>query len=129
MGIILVILLGVVGRRKERDVKAAAVLGAASLIVAAATTVLGQEIKDPSPPMGSPGGAVRSTGGPDAFGYTYSGGGEADVTYDWVEITGTGTVVVSGDDTVVRFENGRAPPGCIQEVPALNAWRIGARWR
>ena len=53
------------------------------------------EIKDPNPPIGGPGGvASRATGGPDAYGYTWDDG----VPFVGADITGTGTMVFSGDD-------------------------------
>lgn len=69
------------------------------LIVAPALVTGAAEIKDPNPPIGVATGTPEATGGPDAFGYTYSDQAEADVAFDWVDITGTGTPVVSGDDS------------------------------
>lgn len=59
-----------------------------------------QEIKDANPPSGAEIGTdSRATGGPDAFGYTFADQAEADVSFDWIDITGTGTFVGSGDDS------------------------------
>ena len=53
------------------------------------------EVKDPNPPTGGPGGiASRATGGPDAYGYTWDDG----VPFVNADITGTGTMIFSGDD-------------------------------
>ncbi len=40
----------------------------------------------------------RATGGPDAFGYTFADTAEASCAYQWIDISGTGTAVVLGDD-------------------------------
>jgi len=40
----------------------------------------------------------RATGGPDAFGYTFADTAEASCTYQWIDISGTGTSVALGDD-------------------------------
>ncbi len=59
-----------------------------------------QEFKDPNPPTGGQSGTLaRSVGGPDAFGYTFADGNEAGVTFDWIDITGTGTPLGGGDDS------------------------------
>ena len=55
---------------------------------------LAQEIKDPNPPANNPGGGFQGTGGPDAFGYTFDTG----VPFQMIDISGTGALVVSGDD-------------------------------
>ncbi len=53
------------------------------------------EVKDATPPTGGPGGvANRGVGGPDAFGYTFDTG----VDFQMIDISGTGALVVSGDD-------------------------------
>lgn len=59
-----------------------------------------QEIKDVNPPSGAEIGTdSRATGGPDAFGYTFADQAEADVSFDWIDITGTGTALGGGDDS------------------------------
>jgi hypothetical protein len=68
------------------------------LVVMPALVVGAAEVKDPDPPVNVPAAAPESTGGPDAFGYTYSDQAEADVAFDWIDITATGAPVVSGDD-------------------------------
>lgn len=53
------------------------------------------EVKDAAPPAGGPGGVSnRGVGGPDLFGYTYDSG----VPYQMIDISGSGALVVSGDD-------------------------------
>jgi hypothetical protein len=52
-----------------------------------------QEIKDPNPGTGGPNGIVRGPG-PDGFGYVF----DTSVPYVAVDISGTGALVVSGDD-------------------------------
>ncbi|MBI9032501.1 choice-of-anchor D domain-containing protein, partial [bacterium] len=44
--------------------------------------------------------AERNSGGPDTYGYTWKDINEAGVTYDWIDISSTGTVVSEGDDTI-----------------------------
>lgn len=41
----------------------------------------------------------RSTGGPDGFGYTFADTAEASCSYQWIDISGTGTAVALGDDS------------------------------
>lgn len=55
------------------------------------------ESKDSDPAPG-PGYVGDTTGGPDAFGYTFSDQAEPDCDYAFVDISGTGTFVVNGDD-------------------------------
>lgn len=52
------------------------------------------EVKDPNPATGGSGVPPRATGGPDAFGNTW----DDSVPYQEIDITGTGTMVMSGDD-------------------------------
>jgi len=47
-----------------------------------------------------------ATGGPDAYGYCYMDDGEPALTYSWVDITGTGTALVFGDDDCAPFPIG-----------------------
>jgi len=52
------------------------------------------EVKDATPATGGNGTPARATGGPDAFGYTW----DDSVPYGEIDITGTGTMIMSGDD-------------------------------
>ncbi|MFT5779919.1 MAG: hypothetical protein ACI837_002879 [Crocinitomicaceae bacterium] len=52
--------------------------------------------------------ASALTGGPDAYGYTWEDSAEPSVTYNWVDITGTGTLVsgIADDNSVGPFSMG-----------------------
>lgn len=64
-----------------------------------AATSYAQETKDATPPSGGDAGVgQRATGGPDMFGYTFFDSAEAECPFEFVDITSTGTLVVSGDD-------------------------------
>ena len=55
--------------------------------------------KDPNPGQASDNGIPNeATGGPDAFGYTFADTAEPNCAYQFVDITATGTNIVSGDD-------------------------------
>ncbi|MCL4839398.1 MAG: hypothetical protein KJ058_15695, partial [Thermoanaerobaculia bacterium] len=57
------------------------------------------EVKDPEPPLGTPGPGPEATGGPDAFGYTFADGAEATcAAFTFIDISATGTVLGDGDD-------------------------------
>lgn len=43
----------------------------------------------------------RDSGGPDGFGYTFADTAEPSCSYQWIDISGTGTQVVLGDDAGV----------------------------
>ncbi len=58
----------------------------------------GGEVKDPNPAVGNSGPLPRATGGPDGFGYVWHDQSEADVTFQWIDISGTGTALGSGDE-------------------------------
>jgi len=47
-----------------------------------------------------------ATGGPDAYGYYYMDDGEPPLTYSWLDISGTGTPLVFGDDDCAPFPIG-----------------------
>ncbi len=81
-------------------------------ILALATPLLAQSMTDAeklayyaanpdSPGMG------RATGGPDAFGYTFTDSAEPDgPTFSWIDITGTGTAAALADDDEVAVPMG-----------------------
>lgn len=74
-------------------------LGTMVALVVAPTLLDAAEVKDPNPPApGQIGTVARATGGPDTFGYTFADGAEPGVTFDWIDITGTGTALGGGDD-------------------------------
>jgi uncharacterized repeat protein (TIGR01451 family) len=57
------------------------------------------DIKVPVTP--NPGPGTRDTGGPDAYGYAWIDSAEpGGPTFGWVDITGTGTPILLGDDEV-----------------------------
>jgi len=60
-------------------------------------SVFAEEIKGQDEPIGH-GEAVRATGGPDTFGYTWADQAEGSCPYQFVEISGTGTDLGDGDD-------------------------------
>lgn len=66
------------------------------------------EVKDPNPPPQIPGAAPETTGGPDAFGYTFFDSLEPNCTNGFIDISGTGTFVVDGDDTAGTVTMGAA---------------------
>ena len=68
-------------------------------LAGAASVALAQEIKAPNdiPPVR--GDVPPATGGPDTFGYVYADSTTAQCAFDFVDITASGTSVVSGDDT------------------------------
>lgn len=65
------------------------------------TIASAQEVKDPNPPanINDAPVSVNATGGPDAFGYTYRDQNEPGCTFDFIDISATGTFIVDGDDT------------------------------
>ena len=74
-------------------------LGMMVAMVVAPALLDAAEIKDPNPPApGQLGTTARATGGPDVFGYTFADGAEPGVTFDWIDITGTGLAIGGGDD-------------------------------
>ncbi|HEX4954878.1 MAG TPA: DUF11 domain-containing protein [Thermoanaerobaculia bacterium] len=60
-----------------------------------------QEVKDPQPPSNDARGLqLKSTGGPDSFGYTFADADEPTcAATSVIDITGTGTNIASGDDS------------------------------
>ena len=59
-----------------------------------------EPVKDPDPATASPDGVGgEAVGGPDAFGYVFADTAEPICEYQFVDITATGTSIVSGDDT------------------------------
>lgn len=70
-----------------------ALLGGGALYVQAAR----EEVKDPGPPAAGAGGvAPEPRCGPDRYGYTCDAG----VPFQFVDVSGTGVLVASGDDAV-----------------------------
>ena len=43
--------------------------------------------------------AERNSGGPDTYGYSWSDSNQAGVSYNWIDVSSSGTVVSEGDDT------------------------------
>ena len=76
----------------------------AVVALAGAFSVYGEEKELISTPSGS-GSAPEATGGPDAFGYTWSDQAEPDCAYNFVDISATGTDLGDGDG--VRHERNR----------------------
>jgi uncharacterized repeat protein (TIGR01451 family) len=70
-----------------------------SLLIA--STVFAREIKDPNPPQTGTSKSVSTpSGGPDSFGYTFADSQEASCQANAIiDISGTGTFVIDGDDT------------------------------
>jgi uncharacterized repeat protein (TIGR01451 family) len=64
----------------------------------AAATASAQEAKDPRPAVGAPAPTPRAAFGPDAFGYLGFDQAEPQCAAQFIDITATGTLVVSGDD-------------------------------
>ena len=64
----------------------------------AATAASAQEAKDPNPAVGAPASTPRTAFGPDAFGYQGYDQAEPQCTAQFIDITATGTLVVTGDD-------------------------------
>jgi hypothetical protein len=60
---------------------------------------IAQEVKQADDVPEILGGGPTPTGGPDAFGYVFADSSTAECTNDFIDITATGTNVVSGDDT------------------------------
>lgn len=69
-----------------------------SIFLLAGAMAFAQEIKGPDGNEGT--GIFRGTGGPDAFGYIWDDG----VPYQFVDISGTGTMIASGDDVISALE-------------------------
>jgi len=78
-----------------RNVRLMALVFAAVALVAVPT--MAQKVPF-SPPTGPPGSVPEATGGPDTFGYTYFDQADG-CTFDFVDISGTGTALGDGDDT------------------------------
>lgn len=74
------------------------VVGAVVAGLLCAWTASAQEVKDATPPSGLSGEAPQTTGGPDAFGYTFVDSNEANCSYNFIDISATGTNVLTGDD-------------------------------
>lgn len=74
---------------------------AATALLVVPALLAAQEAKSLSPPAGpAPGGGIHpaATGGPDGFGYTFADSTEANCSVGFVDISSTGTSVVTGDD-------------------------------
>jgi len=71
-----------------------------ALVLLLVVPAFAQEAKDPNPPVAGPGGeAPATTGGPDAFGYTFADSAEATCpTVGFYDISATGVSIASGDD-------------------------------
>jgi len=67
-------------------------------LAAAASVAMAQEVKVPNDVPSERGTAPPSTGGPDAFGYVFADSTTNQCTFNFIDITATGTSVVSGDD-------------------------------
>lgn len=68
-------------------------------LAGAASVAMAQEIKAPNDIPSVRGDVPPATGGPDTFGYVYADSTTAQCAFDFVDITASGTSVVSGDDT------------------------------
>ncbi|HRC84459.1 MAG TPA: IPTL-CTERM sorting domain-containing protein [Thermoanaerobaculia bacterium] len=82
---------------------------AATVLLSSATAAV-QEVKDPNPPRpGAIPNSTDTTGGPDAFGYTFADGNETTCgPGSIIDISGTGTNVISGDDAAAPVTLGSA---------------------
>jgi uncharacterized repeat protein (TIGR01451 family) len=66
----------------------------------AAPITSAREVKDPNPPAASASKSFAPTGGPDSFGYTFADSQEPSCLASAIlDISGTGTFVIDGDDT------------------------------
>ena len=63
-----------------------------------ASVAMAQEVKAPNDLPTVRGVAPNPTGGPDTFGYVYADSTTEQCAFDYIDITATGTSVVSGDD-------------------------------
>jgi len=74
------------------------------VLIGITSIALAQEVKqaDDVPEILGPGPAP--TGGPDAFGYVFADSTTAECTNDFIDITETGTSVVSGDDAAAPVD-------------------------
>lgn len=79
------------------------VLTAAVIVCLAFSPVWAQ--KGPDPPTGSP-VAPTTTGGPDAFGYTFFDNNEPECPFQYIDIVGTGAAQSHGDDTSTTINLG-----------------------
>ena len=64
-----------------------------------ASVAMAQEVKAPNDLPTVRGVAPAPTGGPDTFGYVYADSTTEQCAFDFIDISATGTSVVSGDDS------------------------------